>query len=65
MNADRIYQLERDLAVAKSDITQVKNDIKEIKDTMNKFNNYLLNTMGTTILSLIGIVVTIVIALKK
>ena len=52
-----IRRLELDLAVAKSDIGAVKDEIKDIKTTLTKFNYWFLSILGTTILTLIGIII--------
>jgi hypothetical protein len=52
-----IEAMKIDIAVAKSDISTVKNDIIGIKDTLNKMNWYVIGIMGTTILTLVTLIV--------
>lgn len=60
-----IQQMKIDIAVAQSDIKQVKDDIKSIQQSLGKFYYMMLVAMGSSLLTLTGIVMNLIIDSTK
>jgi len=61
INSEIIHKLDKELAVAQSDIKQVKSDISDIKQSIAKFNWWFITMLAT----MVGGMATIIMEVSK